>query len=72
MVVRVPQRDRVRAELAALGIGTGVHYPTPCHQLEPYEHWSPGRLPNVETLAGQILSLPMYPRLPDTDVDVGL
>ena len=68
MVVRVPQRDRVRAELAALGIGTGVHYPTPCHQLEPYRHWSPGHLPNAERLAGQILSLPMYPRLPDADV----
>lgn len=68
MVARVPQRDRVRAELAALGIGTGVHYPTPCHQLEPYRHWSPGHLPNVEALAGQIVSLPMYPRLPDTDV----
>ena len=68
MVVRVPQRDRVRAELAALGIGTGVHYPTPCHQLEPYRHWSPGRLKNVETLAAQIVSLPMYPRLPDAEV----
>ncbi|KAA1397723.1 DegT/DnrJ/EryC1/StrS family aminotransferase [Aeromicrobium ginsengisoli] len=68
MVVRVPDRDRVRAELAALGIGSGIHYPTPCHQLEPYLHWSPGELPNVETLAGQILSLPMYPSLPDTDV----
>jgi len=68
MVVRVAQRDRVRTELAALGIGTGVHYPTPCHQLEPYRHWSPGHLPNVETLAGEIVSLPMYPRLPDSDV----
>lgn len=68
MVVRVPQRDRVRTELAALGIGTGVHYPTPCHLLAPYQHWSPGALPNVETLAGQIVSLPMYPRLPDADV----
>ncbi len=68
MVVRVPQRDRVRAELAALGIGTGIHYPTPCHQLEPYRHWSPGELPNVERLSGQIVSLPMYPRLPDSDV----
>ena len=68
MVVRVPQRDRVRTDLAALGISTGVHYPTPCHELEPYRHWSPGHLPNVEALAGQIVSLPMYPRLPDTDV----
>lgn len=68
MVVRVQQRDRVRAELAALGIGSGIHYPTPCHQLDPYRHWSPGRLPNVETLAAEILSLPMYPQLPDSDV----
>ncbi len=68
MVVRVPQRDRVRAELAALGIATGIHYPTPCHQLEPYRQWSPGRLPNVETLSAEILSLPMYPKLPDEDV----
>jgi len=68
MVVRVPQRDRVRAELAALGIGSGIHYPTPCHQLEPYQQWSPGVLPNVERLAGQILSLPLYPSLPDADV----
>ena len=48
MVVRVPQRERVRAELAALGIATAIHYPTPCHLLEPYRHWSPGNLPNVE------------------------
>ena len=68
MVVRVEQRDRVRAELAALGIVTGIHYPTPCHLLEPYRHWSPGSLPNVETLAEEILSLPMYPQLPDSDV----
>ncbi len=68
MVVRVPQRNRVRAELAALGIGTGIHYPTPCHQLDPYRQWSPGKLPNVETLAEEILSLPMYPQLPEADV----
>ena len=68
MVVRVKDRDRVRAELAALGIHTGVHYPTPCHQLQPYAHWSPGELRNVETLAEEILSLPMYPQLPDPSV----
>ena len=68
MVVRVADRDRVRAELADVGIGTGIHYPTPCHQLEPYRNWSPGALPNVEELAEEILSLPMYPYLDEADV----
>ncbi len=68
MVVRVPHRDRVRAELADLGIATGVHYPTPCHQLGPYERWSTGPLPHAERLAAEIVSLPMYPQLRDDDV----
>ena len=36
VVVRVSDRDRVRRQLADRGIGTGVHYPTPCHRLAPY------------------------------------
>jgi dTDP-4-amino-4,6-dideoxygalactose transaminase len=63
MVARVPERDRVREHLAALGIGTGIHYPTPCHQLAPYEMYADEPLPTVERLAGEILSLPMYPHL---------
>src|ERR1700716_2789492 len=36
--VRVPggRRDRVRDQLAAAGIGVGVHYPTPVHQQEAF------------------------------------
>jgi len=64
-VVRVPDRDRVAAALAAAGIGTGVHYPTPVHLTGAYAHLGrgPGSFPVAERAAGEILSLPMYPHL---------
>lgn len=62
-VARVLQRERVRAELAAVGIATGIHYPTPCHLVPAFRHFSHDRLPTVELAAGQVLSLPMYPHM---------
>jgi dTDP-4-amino-4,6-dideoxygalactose transaminase len=66
-VVRVAERDRVRAELIAAGIEAGVHYPVPIH-LQPAHTGLvkvPAALPNAERLAGEILSLPVYPQLTD-------
>lgn len=64
-VVRIPERDRVRATLARDGIATGLHYPIPLH-LQPalagFE-FGPGSFPVSERSAAEILSLPMYPHL---------
>ena len=64
-VVRVAERDRVLAGLHAAGIGAGLHYPTPVHLLPAFAHLGLGRgsFPVAERLAGEILSLPMYPGL---------
>jgi len=64
-VVRVADRDRVQRELAAVGIGTGIHYPTPLHLLKAYEHlgFQRGDFPVAEHAAAEILSLPMFPEL---------
>jgi dTDP-4-amino-4,6-dideoxygalactose transaminase len=64
-VVRVAERARVQQELAAAGIGTGIHYPTPLHLTKAYEwlQFRSGDFPVAEQLASQILSLPMYPEL---------
>jgi dTDP-4-amino-4,6-dideoxygalactose transaminase len=67
-VVRVANRDRVRLELDDHGIATGIHYPVPCHRMQPYRHHADGALPVAERAAEELLSLPMYPHLEPDDV----
>jgi len=64
-VVRVPDRDRVLAELGRAGIGAGVHYPTPIHLTPAYWHLGlgAGSFPEAEAASGTLLSLPMHPHL---------
>jgi dTDP-4-amino-4,6-dideoxygalactose transaminase len=70
-VVEVDDRDRVRGELAALGVSTGVHYPTPVHLQPGWRHlgYAPGSLPVSERLADRILSLPVFPGMREGEVD---
>ncbi|HYH59625.1 MAG TPA: DegT/DnrJ/EryC1/StrS family aminotransferase [Thermoleophilaceae bacterium] len=68
--VELDDRDRVRDELRAAGIGAAIHYPNPAH-LNPA--WSelaaPGDLPAAESLAARTLSLPMFPGIEDAEID---
>ncbi|MCA9755871.1 MAG: DegT/DnrJ/EryC1/StrS family aminotransferase [Candidatus Eisenbacteria bacterium] len=70
-VVRVANRDRLRAELEARGIGTQVHYPIPIHLQPAYRYLGigAGRFPSAELRAGQIVSLPLYPEMRRRDVE---
>ena len=56
------KRDAVRERLTDAGIGTAVYYPIPQHKLPVYQGLYP-ELPITEKLAGEVLSLPMYPGL---------
>jgi len=69
-VIQVPQRDRVREELAAAGVETGVHYPTPVHLQRAYRFlgYQAGDFPVSEQLAENILSLPFHPELGETQM----
>jgi dTDP-4-amino-4,6-dideoxygalactose transaminase len=69
MVVRVPDRGRVQALLAAQGVQSGVHYPVPCHQQPPLRRYASRRLPVVEQAAGELLSLPLFPHMTGAQVD---
>ena len=69
MVVRVPDRARVQAALAAAGIQTGVHYPVPCHLQPPLRRYGTGPLPVCEQAAGEQLSLPLFPHMSRAQVD---
>ena len=70
-VVRNPKRDELRRFLAARGIQTAIHYPVPIHLQPAYRRLGqpPGSLPVTERLAGEILSLPMFPELTQEQVE---
>ncbi len=70
-VVRSSLRDRVKERLAMNGVETGVHYPIPIHLQTPYRkmyHYSEGTFPESESLAGEVLSLPIHVNLKDEEV----
>ena len=69
-VVRSPQRDALAAGLAARGIATMVHYPRPPH-LQPAFAGAARRvpLPVSEALAGEVLSLPLWPAMSEIELD---
>jgi dTDP-4-amino-4,6-dideoxygalactose transaminase len=69
--VRLVNRDATRDRLQAEGIQTGVHYPIPIHLQPGYRDlgYSAGDFPVSESVAAQVLSLPMYPELTVPQID---
>ena len=70
-VVRCSQRNELKHSLEEKGILTGIHYPVPLHLTGAYQTLgAPGRgsMPVTETLAGEILSLPMYAEMSDEQI----
>lgn len=70
-VIRTSHRDSLRENLRANGIQTGIHYPTalpfqPCYQSLGYQ---PQDFPFTVQCQPEILSLPMYAELTETQVD---
>lgn len=64
-------RDEVAARLGQIGIGTSVHF-IPAHRLQGLVArclLPRGGLPGADRLYSQSLSLPLYPRLTDEQVD---
>jgi dTDP-4-amino-4,6-dideoxygalactose transaminase len=70
LVGRVAQRDRVREDLAELGVQTGIHYPIPCPEQAGYAHWAETPCPVASRTARQIVSLPLHPHMTLDEVDV--
>ncbi len=70
-VVRVENRNEVRAELEKLGVPTMIHYPVPPHLSGAYRSagFQRGAFPLTEHLADTSLSLPIGPHMPEADTD---
>ncbi|HEX7317342.1 MAG TPA: DegT/DnrJ/EryC1/StrS family aminotransferase [Pyrinomonadaceae bacterium] len=67
-VVRHPERERLRAHLAARGVETLIHYPAPLHLQTLFRRRAQPALPTAERLTDEILSLPLYPQLRDEEL----
>jgi len=57
-------RSQLESRLRAEGIPTAVHYPMPLHLQPAYARYGvEGRFPVSESVAREVISLPMYPDL---------
>jgi len=65
-------RETIMKALADNGIASAVYYPVPLHLQKCYKRlgYKTGDFPVTEKLAGRVLSLPIYPELPKSGVDL--
>lgn len=70
-VTEAPKRDLLRTFLQALGISTALHYPLPIHRQPAYQGRIRGNdhLPVTDLLSERIVTLPLFPSLPDESVN---
>ncbi len=68
--IRTAQRDQVRQRLTDGQIGSSLCYPQGLHLQDVYTHlgYRPGSLPVCEQATTEVLSLPIYPGMPDAHI----
>lgn len=69
-VIRSLQRDALHLHLEQCGISTVIHYPVPPHRQACYTEFSANRLPIAETLADEVISLPLSPCTTEQEISL--
>ena len=69
-VVRTARRDELREHLRGCGIGTEIYYPVPLHRQQCFAYLEAGGFPESEAAAQQVLALPIFPELTDSEIEL--
>ena len=69
--LRVARRDDLQGHLKARGIGSAVYYPLSLHLQPCFEYlgYRQGEFPESERASGEVISLPVYPELKQSQLD---
>jgi len=69
--VRVPNRDKICEAMKKRGVSVLIHYPIPIHLQQAYSDlgYQKGDFPVSEKIAGEILSLPMFPHISKEQIE---
>jgi dTDP-4-amino-4,6-dideoxygalactose transaminase len=69
--IRTPHRDELMEHLRSLGIDVVTRYPTPIHLQAPFANfgWRAGQFPVAESLARELLCLPIRPDMPEAEIE---
>lgn len=67
-VIRSQQRNMLQERLKQDGVMTVIHYPLPPHLQSCYSQSGQWRLPIAESLAREVLSLPMFPGMEVSEI----
>jgi dTDP-4-amino-4,6-dideoxygalactose transaminase len=68
--IRSPRRDEIKDRLNEAGIASTVYYPVPLHLQDAVKFlgYKKGDFKNAERAADEVLSLPMYPELEESEI----
>jgi dTDP-4-amino-4,6-dideoxygalactose transaminase len=71
-VIRTKKRDELQKYLSDSGISTLIHYPVPVHLQKAYNHlgYKNGDFPLAEEFAKTCLSLPLWPGMTESHIDL--
>ena len=67
--ITTEDRKGLRRYLDQQGIATMVHYPTPVHEQDAYQEKDVRSLPVTESVASQLVSLPLFPFHTDAEIE---